>query len=392
MGSKLLKIFLALLVIVVVAALVVYAGGFMSGDKIEPGRTAAPAPLTGDEDVPTTQADHETITEYYEAVGTVRPRTENRIEAQVTGRVVEVLVRPGEVVDTGDRLIVLDSREYQARQDQAEEMFRSAKARREQAAQAVAAARAEYERAKSEYERFKRLFESKTISSRDLERTRAAFLGAQASLNQAADALAEAEAGVRGSGKQVEEAQISSGYTTIHAVEPGQVVNRLVDPGDLATPGKPLLVLQNNLSLRLEALVREGLIDRAARGTRLQVKLDSLGRTLEGTIEEIVPSADPQSRSFLVKVTIDNVPGLYPGMFGRLLVPFSQRRVVVAPVAAVRRIGQLDLVKVKTDTGWRDQFVRLGQNLGDRVEILSGLDGGEILSLDPELARPGDRS
>ena len=365
-----------------ILVLVLFFGGFIGGDRVPPDRQVTWKRPEPDPDR-TVAAGLETVTEWYEAVGTVRPRTETNIEAQVTGRVVDVLVSPGMSVKAGQELIVLDSREFAARLDQTAQGVKSTQARLEQARQAVVAARSELDQARSEYERFTKLFKSGTISSRDLERVRAAYVQAQAGLNRAMDARDEAQAGVNRAEKQVEEARISSTYTKINALADAQVVKKLVEPGDLAWPGKPLLVLQTGQALRLEALVREGLIDRVRPGTGLQVAIDSIEHTLSGTVEELVPSADPKTRTFLVKVAIESVAGLYPGMFGRLLVPVEEQRVVTVPEPAVRRVGQLEMVRVRTDDGWRDQFVRTGRRLDRKIEILSGLDGNETVALWP---------
>lgn len=380
MGRNPLRFLCILVLGAGILVLVLYFTGIIGRDRIPPGQTPA---WDKPEIEPTRTADAsiQTIIEFYEAVGTVRPRTETNIEAQVTGRVLEVLVNPGMSVTAGQELVVLDSREFAARLDQSGHSLKSAKARLEQAGQAVLAAKAELDRAGSEYERFRKLYKSGTVSSRDLEKVRAAYVQAQAGLNRAMDGKDEARAGVNRAEKQVEEAQISSTYTKINALTNAQVVKRLVEPGDLAWPGKPLLVLQTGQALRLEALVSESLIKRVRPGTPLKVVIDSLNRELDGMVEELVPSADPQTRTFLVKASIETVPGLYPGMFGRLLVPIEARKVVTLPDSAVRKIGQLEMVRVKTDEGWQDSFVRTGRRVGDRIEILSGLDGSETVGL-----------
>ncbi|MFH1135264.1 MAG: efflux RND transporter periplasmic adaptor subunit [Pseudomonadota bacterium] len=378
-GSKILA---AGLGAAAIAVLILWVSGFFVTGKIEP-TSPVPPPAAGLEApaAVTTLAVRETVTEWFEAVGTLRPRTQTNVESQVSGRVVEVLVNTGLEVKTGQTLVILDSREFVARLDQADQGAKSARSRVEQARQAVISAQAELDRAHLEFERYKRLFQSKTVTTRDLEKAKTAFIQAQANLQKAADGRSEAESGVRQVEKQVEEARITSAYTTIKALDSGQVVKRMVDPGDLAVPGKTLLVIQANNALRLEALVREGLIDQIRPGVELRATVDALGQTLVGQVEEVGPSADPQTRTFLVKVAVEPVPGLYAGMFGRLLIPVGRREVVAAPKRAVRRVGQLELVKVKTDQGWRDQFVRTGQDLGDKIEILSGLDGGETLAL-----------
>jgi HlyD family secretion protein len=366
----------------VIAAVILMLGGFGGREKIKPGRFETPAAA-----LPTPdrigRASIENVTEWFRAVGTVRPRTETNIEAQVTGRVVDVLVSTGEKVAKGQELIVLDRREFEARLEQARQGLRSAQSRLDQAGQATAAAKAEFDRANSEYRRYQRLLQAKTISSSQFEQAQSAFLQAQANLNRARDGMTEAQAGVRQAEQQMEEAEISSGYTSITAVDEGQVVKRLVETGDLAWPGKLLLVLQTQQSLRLEALVREGLIGHIRPGQELNVVIDALEKTISGTVEEVMPSADPQSRTFLVKAAIPASPGLYPGMFGRLLVPIEERRVVTAPAKAIRRIGQLEMVRIHENDSWRDINVLTGRVLGngDRVEVLSGLNGDESLAL-----------
>jgi HlyD family secretion protein len=132
--------------------------------------------------------------------------------------------------------------------------------------------------------------------------------------------------------------------------------------------------------LRLEAYVREGLITRVTSKTALEVNIDTLTIWVPATVEEIVPYADPKSRTFLVKVAMPPIEGLYPGMFGKLRIPVGRRRIVTVPASAVRRVGQLELVTgQQTDDGWQTRHVKTGARIGDAVEILSGLDGTETI-------------
>jgi HlyD family secretion protein len=360
--------------------LILYTGGYFVSNKIGPGKvTGAPEKSPGPRRTAT--AAIETVTEFYEAVGTVRPRTEATIEAQVTGRIVEVPVRAGDTVAKGQLLVVLDSREFQVRLDQTSQGLISARARKEQARQAVLAAEAAYAQADAAYNRTKTYFASQAATSQDLEQAESAYLQAKAGVRQAEDGLRDAEAGIKQAEGVEEEARIAIGYTKITAPENGQVAKRLAEPGDLAWPGKPLVVLQTREALRLEALVREGLVQRVPPGTRLQVVLTAVNARCEGVVEEVVPAADPQTRTFVVKVGLPDVAGLFPGMFGRLLVPLDERKVVVVPKEAVKHVGQLETVTVKTNGRWEDRFVKTGRNLGATVEVLSGLEGNETLAI-----------
>ncbi len=374
------RIFMAIAGGLALVLLILYMTGTFDAGKIQPGKITR---ASGKVFLPkrTARATIETITEFYEAVGTVRPRTEINVEAQITGRILNILVRPGDKVVKGKPLVVLDSREFQARLDQAKQGLISAASRREQARQAVTGAQAAYIQAESAFKRTTTYFKSEAATSQDLELAESGYRQAKARVQQARDALKETGAGVHQAEKVVEESKIALGYSRIRARETGEVAKRLAEPGDMAWPGKPLLVLQTRESLRLEAPVREGLIHLITPGTDLRVVVGSLGKTLDGTVEEVVPSADPMTRTFLVKVGLPREKGLYPGMFGRLMVPVEQLKVVVVPKTAVENIGQLEMVTVRTGKKWERVFIKTGRDMGDKVEILSGLDGGETLAL-----------
>lgn len=360
--------------------LMVYMSGVLTPNRVGP---ETPVPEPGGFPTPerTGRALVETVTEMDRAVGTVRPQTEIRIEAQVTARVLEVKVRPGDDVAKGDVLIVLDGSRLQAKVEQAQQAVLSAKARRRQAAQAVHSAQAVLTQAEAAYERTKIYFEGEAATEQDMEQARSAFLQAEAGVERARQSLQEAESGVRQAQKMVEESRIALGYTQILTPEPGQVAERMAEPGDMAWPGKTLLLLQTRGALRMESLVREGLIHRIQVGSRLDVSVDVLDRTFEGTVDEVVPFADPVTRTFLVKVNLPRVEGLYPGMFGRLLVPVEDHEIVTAPREAIVRVGQLEMVTVRTGARWERIFVKTGRSRGDRVEVLAGLDGDETLAL-----------
>lgn len=375
-GFRVLTIICGILALV---ALMLYMAGMFTPNQIGPGKI--PGADLGSEPQHTAQAVRETVPEFYEAVGTVRPQQETRVESQVQGRIVKVRVRAGDAVKEGDRLVVLDSREFQARLDRARQALLSARARRSQAEQAVNAARAAFQRAESAYKRVQTYFKAEAATQQQLEEAEAAFRQAKAGLQQAEEGLREGNAGVKQAEKVVEESRIALGYKEIDAPAAGEVAKRLVEPGDMAFPGKPLIILQTRGALRLEALLPESLIKRVAVGDALRVRIDALGQELTGKLTELVPAADPMTRSFLVKADIPSVKGLYPGMFGRLMVPVGTASVIWIPRTAVRRVGQLEMVTAKIGDQWKAIYVTTGRTVGNRVEILSGLEGNEPVAL-----------
>lgn len=360
--------------------LMLYMAGVFTTGKIQPAGIEAPAKDLQPRQ--TARASMETITEFYESVGTVRPKAETRVESQVMGKVLEITVRSGAQVTKGQVLVRLDSREYEARLEQAVQALSSARSRRQQMEQAGIAAKAELDRAEAAFNRTKIYLEAKAATAQDMEQAEAVFRQGRARLEQAEKAMMEADAGIKQAAKAVEEAQIALGYTKITAPEAGEVVRRLAEPGDLATPGKPLLLLQTRGKLRLEALIPESLIRRIRLGTALDLKIDALDRLISGTVEEVVPSADPTTRTILAKVALPEEDDIFPGMFGRLLIPVKETMVVLIPRKALRRIGQLEVVTAEVEGRWQKILVTTGKVMGDRVEVLSGLKGDETVALE----------
>ena len=326
------------------------------------------------------------------AVGTIRPLTETRIEAQVSGQVLKVNVSPSDRVEAGQELVVLDSRQLTARLEQAREGLAIAGNAVVQAQRAEEESQAGLDQAKAAYLRTKTLFEKDVVPSQQLEIDRAAYLQARARMERSKEAIRAARNGIRKAQEVVKEAEIGLEYAAIRSPAAGVVVERLMDPGDLAVPGKPLLIIQTSGSLRLEARVREGLIHKIIQGKSYGVEIQPLGKAVEATIEEIVPYADPDTRTFLVKAALPDTPGIYPGMFGRLLIPVDEEETLLIPREAVIRVGQLEMVNVQYQKKLQDKseensgpgifkpvYIKTGQHFGDRIEVLSGLNGTETI-------------
>ncbi len=343
------------------------------------------------------QAVRKTQVQIYEAVGTVKPRSEIRIESQVNAQVKQVLVQAGSRVSRGQVLVILDNRQAISRLDGAKASLRQATAMRKQAVQAMAAAKASYTEAHLQYKRVKEYYASHAATKRELERAESAHAQAMAELNRAKQALAAADSGIRQAKELVAQATVGEGFYQIKAPVDGEVIRRMVEPGDLALPGKPLMALRTQAGFRMEAHVREGLIHSISPGMELGAKITSLGTTCKAVVEEIVPYADPDTRTFLVKAVLPSIQGMYPGMYGKLLIPEGEQQVVLVPKQAVMYAGQLELVRVKQQDDWGLRYIKTGAEIKDvsdpqsgiLVEVLSGLSGEEILAI-PEPQTQGE--
>jgi RND family efflux transporter MFP subunit len=346
-----LKVLPAVLGLAVLVALMAYMAGALTPGKIAPDKAAAPERPTLPSDA-VVEPVHEIEQPYVEeAIGTLKAASRTQISSRVLAHIKAINVTSGSQVAEGDVLIQLDHRDLQAKRSEAEA--------------AVVAAEAALRRAKSDYERAARLQQSRTISREEFERTREQQEVAAANLNAARQKL--------------EQMDVMLSYTTIRAPKDGVIVDRLAEPGDMARPGEPLLVLYAPGSLRLEVPVMENLRKRISLGDKLRVHIDAYNRDVEATVEEIVPQADAASRSFLVKLALPATDDLFEGLFGRVYIPAGARRHLCLNTAAVETIGQLEFVTVVEDDGTLERRMIKTGRLGrpGRIEVLSGLKAGE---------------
>ena len=140
-----------------------------------------------------------------------------------------------------------------------------------------------------------------------------------------------------------------------------------------------MLTLFDPTHMQMVASVRESLALKLKTGQVLPTRLDALNLECEATISELVPEADVATRSFTVKVTGPCPPGAYSGMFGRLMLPQGEEEILVVPAAAVQRVGQLTTVDVVKDNAVSRRNVRTGRTLENDVEILAGLQDGDVV-------------
>ena len=347
-------------------------------DDISPGFTTE-ANRSREAPEQTARVQRKQINNVYEAVGTIRPLTESVIESQVSAQIKEVWCSPGKTVKKGQVLIELDARRLNTQLRQAKEGLSVAENSLKQTYKSLDEAKAGLDQARAAFDRTQKLFKSDIVPSQKLEIDKSAFLQAKARLEKTQETQATARASIRKAREVVKEATIALGYTQITSPADGIVAERMADPGDLAVPGKPLLIIQTSGALRLEANVREGLISRIVLNKAYDVRIQTIEQTVSSTIEEIVPYADPATRTFLVKAALPHTPGIYPGMFGRLLIPVKTSDTLIIPIKAVQQVGQLEMVLVKQKDEWQSVYIKTGKQFDTHIEVLAGLTGDDTI-------------
>jgi RND family efflux transporter MFP subunit len=350
-------------VTVAITALVAFLA-WMGGafrEKVHPGEV--PVPRESAAGRPTATVEERQVEDVATAVGSVQPRNRTEVSAQLLARIVEVKVRPGDPVTPKQELILLDDREVLAQHAEAQAAVTVAEAD-------LVVRKADFARAQTERDRG-------VIGAAEFARFEGAMKVAEAQVKRAKEAVGRLD--------------VQLSYTKILANSRGVVGDRYADPGDIAAPGKPLMVIYDPAELELHVNVPESLSSEVREGQRLSVRIEAAGvRDAVGVVREVVPQAQQATRSVLVKLTLPRATSakpLLPGMFGRVGIPVGTAERLFVPRAAVRQIGQLDLVEVVAADGTLSRrFVRVGPTVRDPIDLpagLAALAGGWAAALPP---------
>jgi RND family efflux transporter MFP subunit len=284
------------------------------------------------------------------ASGVAEPLQQATLSTRLMGTVTGVTVREGERVAKGQVLARIDASEIDAK--------------RGQVTAGVQGAEAMYQDARTQAERIRGLY-------RDSAATRAQLDAVEAGLARAEAGLAQAKAAAR-------ELEAVGGYAAVEAPFAGIVTRRYVDPGAFAAPGAPLVAVQDASQLRIRATVSPDAAQSVKRGDRLEATVE--GRAVVATVEGVVPAA--AGSVYTLNALVDNRDGRFlGGSAATLRVPAGRRHAVLVPASAIVREGDLTGVRVKQGSTSDLRWVRLGDDRGDLVEVLSGLSDGDQVVL-----------
>ncbi len=294
----------------------------------------------------------------YSTEATVEAVRQSTVSAQVAGRITAVNFDVGDAVKAGQVIVRIDP----------SELSQAVAGSRAQVAQTEA----QLANAKANYDRQVQLFQQKFISQAALDRATAEFRAAQASA-QAARAGAGQTATVRS-------------YTTLTAPFSGVVMSRHVEVGEMASPGKPLMTGFDPSDLRVVANIPQYKLAEVQKASKVSVEIPSLNKWIEAKGVTVLPSADTATHTIKVRIDLpENLSGVIPGIYARAYFATGETRKLVIPASAIIKRSEVTgvyVIDAKSHATLRQ--VRLGEpNARGVVEVLSGLNPGEIIALDP---------
>lgn len=275
---------------------------------------------------------------------TVEAVAQSTLTAQVSGRVMEMRVDAGQSVKKGELLMRIDARE---------------------AGEVVAGASAQFINAKANYERLQNLRKQGFISAAALDKAKADFEAAQATRGQAGVNLA---------------------YASVTAPISGLVAQRLIEQGETAAPGRPLLTIYDPNGLRVTASIPQYQLPQIRNVKDAKVEFPELGQWVAAQSVSLLPTADAATHVSQVRVGLPvDIKNVIPGMFARVHFVIGRAERMTVPASAVVRRGEVAAVYVQNAQGALSlRQLRLGElSAGNEIEVLAGLTSGELVVLDP---------
>lgn len=310
------------------------------------------------EQLPVATVQYREVEQTYSVDGLVEATRQSTVSAQISGRIKEINFDVGSKVNKGQVILRIDERE-------------TAQALAGSNAQ-VLQAQATLQNAKASYERSRQLFEQKFISQSALDKAQTEYQVARAQA-----AASEAGAG---------QASLAHAYSVVVAPYSGVVAARLVEVGEMVTPGKPMMVGFDPAEMRVIVNVPQYKLQEIGTHPKVMVELPSLSRWVKAASVAVQPLADARTHSTQVRVSLPaNEAGVYPGMFVRAHFVVGKATKLVIPnsavlhrseVVAVYVVDEKDKVKLRQ--------VRVGDVTADgAIEVLAGLNPGEKIAVDP---------
>lgn len=291
------------------------------------------------------------------------------ISTRVMGFITMLKVKVGDHVSKGQLLATISNQDIVARRAQTDAM--------------ISEATAALGNAQKDYDRFTALYKQQSATAKEVDNVTLQYNAAKARLD--------------GAKQMRNEVNAMLGYTSLTAPFAGIVTQKLAEQGNMASPGMPILTIEQSGSYQVSASVPENTISQVKQGAAANIKIDALNKNINGTITQINQSSQFTGGQYIVKISVPDAAkkDLYAGMYANVTIPMTKSQLptsssntVLVPFASIVQKDQLTgLYTVGNNNTALLRWVRLGKTYGDKVEVLSGLEKNEpfIVSADGKL-------
>lgn len=317
-----------------------------------------------------------------EVAGTVRASTVAQLASRFGGFVRQVRTRAGARVASGELLVLIDDSGLQAQAEKATAAEQEVEQSLEEAKQRLQAAEAEKKLASNTFERIKILYDKGSASKQEYEEALSRRDASEAGWQAAQDRVLQMQSKLKQVGSDRLDVSSSLRYQRIAAPFDGIVTSVPAEEGSFVSPGQVVVSMENPGKYQLLFSVEQDLIPQLSSGKKIPVRIPVLGdSSVEAVVEEVSPSADAATRTYLVKANLPAKSSLRTGLSGRALLTLSRSSLWV-PQEFLARTNDIETLMVKSGGGgWRRVLVKSGDRSGSKIEILSGLGEGDEIGL-----------
>lgn len=344
---------LSFLAVTLVAASLLYS---CSGNKTEQQNIPKENPVA----VTVATPGNNDISGGINASGQVEAIQSANISTRVMGYITNVYVKIGDRVKQGQLLFTVNSNDILAKRAQADA--------------GIAQADAALYNAQKDYERFSTLYKQQSATAKELDNASLQYNAAKASANAARQMRNEVNA------------QLS--YANVTAPFSGIITQKMQDAGSMATPGMPVVTIEQSGNLQVSAFVSESQIAKIKQGDEAKLNIKSINKIIPGKITQISQSSQSSGGQYIIKISIPDSEKkqVYAGMYVNVNIPVkdpvqtasaNENNILVPAESIINKDQLTGLYTIGNNNTALLRWVRLGKSFGNNVEVLSGLSKNE---------------
>lgn len=328
--------------------------------------------------------------------GQTVPKTQVDIAAKYLGKVASVNVDLGQAVSAGQILLVQDTKDIDNAIEQNQATYQQATADAMTTEISVSAnyskAQADYQRAVDGYQRYKTLYDAGAISKEQLDANAQQLTAAQTTLDLLANQM---HSGVATSVLSAQAAAAKAQYSVdamqnqredliLRAPCAGIVGYRQVEVGSLVSVGQKMLSIVDNSEIYVDCQVAAEDLPALTIDMPVEVKIDSLGKTLSGKVIYISPTTDSQTQAFSIRIALENpAPEIKGGLFAQTNITSVLRpnTIAIPKEAVLSKNGKVYVYVINAQNVVEERSVQVGAGGDQNIEILKGLTEGERIAV-----------
>ncbi|MBN2851503.1 MAG: efflux RND transporter periplasmic adaptor subunit, partial [Clostridia bacterium] len=296
-------------------------------------------------------------------------------------KIISLPYDKGEFVKKGELLLEVEADDIKAVLDQAQAGIEEGEANIQRLEAQTSEAQAMYDNININFGRIKTLFDKGSVDRKKYDDTNTELKMAKAKLEALKASVNIVKANIKKAQAMKQEAQANLEYSKFYAPFDGFVVEKYLDEQNITSPGVVVLSFEKISSVIADFKVSEIDFSKIKKQDKVTISIDALKKDIEGTVEIIIPSLDPVSRAFIVRVRIDNsTNAIIPGMFCRgNIISDEKKDSLVIPVSALIEIGDETFVYKVKDEKVQRVSIKTGIRNHERIEVIEGLSENDTV-------------